>query len=105
MARWTQSAQEVNHLVQINKNLYQTLEDGFIIKLIKNNGEEVEGVYAGSRVRNDGPPNNPITNYCCEITLRLLNVNIITIDILDIREIYNVTSPDKRKEYVAAGVM
>ena len=105
MARWTQSAKERSHLVQINENLYQALNDGFIIRLIMNNGEKVEGVYAGSHFRNDASPNNPITNYCCEITLHLLNGDITSIDFLDIREVVNVTSPDKLKEYAAAGVI
>ena len=105
MARWTQSAQEVSHIVQINKNFWQALEDGFIISLTKNNGEKVEGVCAGSHVRNNASPNNPITSYCCEITLHLLNGDISTIDFLDVREVVNVTSPDKLKEYAAAGLI
>jgi hypothetical protein len=105
MARWTQSVQETNHLVQTNKSLYKALEDGFIIKLIKNNGEEFEGVYAGNSVSNDGPPNNPATNYCSDITLHLLNADTVTTDILDIQEIFDVTSPDKVKEYADAGVI
>ena len=105
MARWTQSPQDMRHIIEINKDLYAALKDGFIIKILLKNGLEIEGLLAAHRSGNNASATNPVTSYYSEITLKLLSGDSNTVDLLNIRSVVNATSRDKLKQYEEAGII
>lgn len=105
MVRWTQSPQDIRHIIEINEDLYAALKRGFIIKVVLNNGMEVEGLLSAHRSGNNASATNPVTSYYSEITLKLLSGDSTTIDLLSIRSIVNATSRDKLRQYEEAGII
>jgi len=92
-------------LAKINEELYNALDNGFIIKVTLRTGNVIEGVMLKQRMQNTGPPNNPRTSFLSEIVLTELNGTQMSIDLLNVSDISSAISPETLRKYKEAGLI
>ena len=107
MARWTQNREEARHLLKLQKELRRALANSpyNIIKVVRNDNCCLEGCLSGEEAGNNAHIAMPPTSFYAEVTLQFLNGYTITIDLLDVQTISNVTNREKFQEYYHAGII
>ena len=100
--RWTNSHEEIKHLVSIQNELTNAIENGFLINVTLSDNRIFEGFLSNQSSGNNGIS---FSSFYGNLTLLTLDNNKFEIDLLDIKCIINSTTKDKVKEYEKAGII
>lgn len=99
MARWTETKQDIMHIVNISKEI----PIGGIVELELVDGTLIEGVPRRTNQGNNGGQGG--WKYYGEIEIETKENYIRVIDYLDIKSARNVWSNEKAKEYEELGLI
>ena len=98
MARWTQNREEARHVMRIQEQLKRESAKvpRNMIRVLRNDNCCLEGYLSEWKSGNNARVVIPPTSFHGELTLEFPNRYSITIDMLDIQSISNVTNNSKK---------
>lgn len=86
MSKWTDTNEEIRHLCETSRTLWDTLMQSFYISIHLLDGRDIRGRFSGTHAENNGGRGGQ-WQYCETITIQIDSGERIEIDLLDVRSV------------------